>query len=498
MMMKKILKKIFILCSCALPLVSCNDWLNVVSGSQVSADDLFETRSGYYEALTGVYINMGANCYGQNYTWFVNDLTSYPYQQSSTNLMINALQNHLYSSRSDVKTLCENMWRGGYNVIANINIILENMENHQDLFYTSLEYNLIRGELLGLRAYLHFDLMRMFGVSDWSGDNASKLTVPYVTVFDKEPVPQKSYSETEALLLADVNEALSCLQSDPVRGSKPDNFDATVNADGYWNNRTKHLNYYALKALAARIYQWKKDYDTASGYADDVISSVLDKNVVSWLEPGSFAGYTSDDKRDWTFSCEHVFSLEVTGLWDNVSSYLFETSLSSPMRIEADFIDNILYQRQDATGSLAGSEDVRGPVVMMKSVSSGYNCYKLYGSTNYSNEYRNRMPMIRLSEMYYIMAEACIMDGNPSEALALLDEVRSHRGVQSEFPATADAPTELMKEYYREFVNEGQLFYWLKHNNVTSSLFPSFAVTAADLVYPYPDEETSYGRVQEL
>jgi len=55
-----------------------------------------------------------------------------------------------------------------------------------------------------------------------------------------------------------------------------------------------------------------------------------------------------------------------------------------------------------------------------------------------------------------------------------------------------------MREYYKEFLNEGQLIFWLKHKNVQQSLNPSFTVKGTDLTFPYPDEEINYGRVQEL
>ena len=502
--MKKFILKICLIFSGAAGFISCSDWLNVVSSSQITADDLLSDRTGYYEALTGIYLNMGANCYGQNYTWYLQDLTCAPYDLMTSELII-AMQNHRYGSRSDIKSLVESVWQSGYNVIANINLILENIESDRNLFYSDLEYNLIRGELFGLRAYMHFDLIRMFGVADWSGENASKMAVPYVTDFYKEPVPQQSYENTEEMLLSDLENALSCLEGDPVRGEVPDNFSATVNSDGYWNSRSRHLNYYAVEALAARIYQWKKEYATAAEYAQDVIDNTIDQNdafgnkIIEWVDVESFMNALSDDNRDWTFTTEHLFSLEISGLWDNLNSLLFNGTTDNGLSLNAEVVDNTLYPRVDASGSMAGSEDLRGPAMMLKSATGGYQCYKMYGSSSYSESLRNRMPMIKIAEMYYIVAEYCIHDGRPGDALDALDEVRRNRGIEEDFDGSEDASEELMKEYYREFINEGQLFYWLKHNDLSSSpVYSAISVTASDLTYPYPDEELSYGRVQEL
>lgn len=503
---KKIIT-IYLLISGMLCMTSCEDWLNTVSSSQITADDLLSDRTGYYEALTGIYLNMGANCYGDSYTWWLQDMTCMPYVIMAADLHILAMQNHAYGSRTDIKSTVENVWQNGYNVIANINLILKEIDADKGVFYSEVEYNLVKGELLGLRAYVHFDLMRMFGVADWSGENASKMAVPYVTELYKEPVPQKSYAETEKILIDDIENALECLKDDPVRGKISDDFNATANADGYWNYRTRHMNYYAVEALAARVYQWKKEYETAAEYARDVIDNTIDKNdgygnkIVEWTDIESFLNTLEDKNRDWTFSTEHIFSMEISGLWDKVNTKLFESlgNAEGSLRLDGAVIDNILYPRIDDTGSLAGSEDVRGPAMLLKNSSDGYRCYKLYGGSDFSEQFRNRMPMIKIAEMYYIIAEYCINDGRPSDALKALDTVRNHRGIQSTLDGSADPSEELMKEYYREFVNEGQLFYWLKHNNLTEPpYYPQINVSAASLTYPYPDEELSYGRVQEL
>jgi hypothetical protein len=79
-----------------------------------------------------------------------------------------------------------------------------------------------------------------------------------------------------------------------------------------------------------------------------------------------------------------------------------------------------------------------------------------------------------------------------------MDIVRSHRGITSEYPVEVDAAVELNKEYYREFIGEDKLFYFLKYKNVEKSLSETFDLKASDLIYPYPDEEINYGRKQEL
>ena len=58
--MKRILYKIlFVLPLSALVFSSCENWLEASSSSNVEADKLFQTREGFHDALTGIYMNMG-------------------------------------------------------------------------------------------------------------------------------------------------------------------------------------------------------------------------------------------------------------------------------------------------------------------------------------------------------------------------------------------------------------------------------------------------------
>lgn len=39
-------------------LASCGKWLDVTSKSEVDIDDMFDAAEGYYNSVTGVYVNM--------------------------------------------------------------------------------------------------------------------------------------------------------------------------------------------------------------------------------------------------------------------------------------------------------------------------------------------------------------------------------------------------------------------------------------------------------
>ena len=476
---------------------SCDEWLSATSSMEIPSDKLFSTRGGFQDALSGIYIAMGEDdAYGKYYTWFANDLAAYPYVAISE-LAPAAWQTHNYTHKT-VKSEIASMWLKGYNIIAGINKILSELEVRCDVITSDVEYRLMKGELLALRAYIHFDLMRMFGIPDWTGENAFKLTIPYVTVYSKEPVQQKSYAATAELLMWDIESALELLEDvDPVKGVVSDDFATTINDNGFWNNRTTHLNYYAVKALAARVYQWNNDTETAARYAGEVIDEVFANDVVSWVDAEEILLSVSNDSKDWSFSCEHIFSLQISELYSKVYQIVLGNAPLYALYVYENLVSGILFPILQ-NGLTSGAEDIRGTALHLKYSGGGYLCYKLYGSSSYKAAYRNRMPMIKISEMYYMVAENHIARGENAEAIAALDQVRKNRGIKDELPADTDPMDELMKEYYREFISEGQLFYWLKHKGVNSSLSNEFSVKASDLVYPYPEDEINYGRKQEL
>jgi hypothetical protein len=114
---------------------------------------------------------------------------------------------------------------------------------------------------------------------------------------------------------------------------------------------------------------------------------------------------------------------------------------------------------------------------------------------------RNKMPVIRLSEMYYIAAEARLTVDLP-QSIQLLNTVRKSRGIVQDIPVNADLATvsgEITKEYRKDFVQEGQLFFYYKRKGFAS--FPGLptAIPGNDGIYmiPFPDSEMEFGNREQ-
>ena len=111
------------------------------------------------------------------------------------------------------------------------------------------------------------------------------------------------------------------------------------------------------------------------------------------------------------------------------------------------------------------------------------------------------LPLIRLSEVYYIAAE-CRMEAGPDydKALALeyLNTVRRHRGIAEaeELPfnlTDQQVKDEIYKEYRKEFVGEGQIFFYYKRKGMETIPGYNGEMTDLEYQYPMPDDEIALG-----
>lgn len=111
------------------------------------------------------------------------------------------------------------------------------------------------------------------------------------------------------------------------------------------------------------------------------------------------------------------------------------------------------------------------------------------------------VPMLKISEMYLILAE-CNLNGieTRENALSLLNTIKQKRG-EAALPATATTQTlwnELTHEYVCDFRGEGQLFYYYKRRNLRAVDDGNYngntvSVPASAYVLPLPDYEKQFG-----
>lgn len=480
MMKNKIyrLSVILILASALLSMASCNNWLDVKPKTEEEAEKLFSTMDGFKSALAGVYIGLcQSDLYGREMTYGMVGILGQEWSDGATlgssYSAYSYLLNYNYE-QSASKVLIDAVWNKMYESIANVNTLIQYTELKKEVLGDY--YGVVRGEALALRAYIHFDLLRLFAPYDFEAD--AKAAIPYVLDAKPAIAPQLTPAKFVELAMADVNAALDLLKEDPIYTGN----DVSGMDNGYLANRNFHLNYYAVLGLKARIALYAKDLTTAYQAAHEVILAQQEKGLFPWIKTEDITT-TEVNLRDRTFSSEHLFAFNTTKLEEYIKGYFreFSTPLMERLRpgelYEADDYRTAFYE------TYGGFADVMTKFWQLDKVS-------VSGQGMVSPK-RDRMPAIRIAEMYYIEAEV-LKETDLNAALDALNTLRMHRGLEGLKNLTKEElQQELEKEYYREFIGEGQVFFYHKRMNTKM-----IATANAVYVLPMPDDEIDLGQRQ--
>jgi hypothetical protein len=475
------------LCLSILFFASCKKWLNVKPESQVSAEQLFSTQTGFEEALNGVYTRCSQGGeYGNELTFGFLDVLAQNYSIPAQDYQ-SYLQTSIYNY-GDINFVSrkDTVWSGLYNAIANCNLILANIENGQKLL-SAVDYGLIKGEALGMRGYLHFDLLRMFAPS--YANNPSAPAIPYITDFSDKVTPLSTVSGALALIIKDLDSAKGLLKPvDPILSSgyvvgysSDPGATEQSNSSLFQQSRRTRLNYYAVCGALARAYLYMGDQADALSNALEVINS----QKFPWTNAADFIS-ANPATIDRVMYKELLFYWYIPSMWLPLQSR-FEDVTGSYISAGGGAS---LYQ----TGGVGGS-DLRykqwfNPI--SDASGSRLDLVKYTDSTLAPLV----APALRLSEMYYIAAE-CSYDANPAQATAYVDSVRFHRGIGVTMSASnkQDFMNQLVQEARKEFYGEGQIFYMYKRLNIPIVAPSGLSYPASNSIFvlPLPNDEIEFG-----
>ena len=464
---------------------SCNDWLDVSPKTQIKSDDNFSTEQGFKDALTGVYLLMAStNIYGQELTYGMLDAMAQYYTGMATNnpYQYDAVFDY---HNATVEGRIGNAWSQFFTALANDNELINRLNETEPAMFAGRNYHLIRGEAYGLRAFLHFDLARLWGQS--YAVNPQHKCVPYLTGLSADVTPLSTVEEVLTKCLADLDVAEQALASDPVTGAEDNTADTS-----YERDRSLKMNYYAVRLLQARIHLYMGHYAEALAAAQTVIDQ-----TTFYFTPDGEINVAESARRNRIFSEELVFALYDTSLRTRYSTYFTSDNQSSLIMTEQSY--QAIYELFNA----GFSGDYRY-AYQTQELDGKYYSTKYMQPTSGDTRYMFRIPLMRLSEAYYIAAECQLKQNHDvAAALQLLNTVRSHRNLTDPVSSTLsedDAMQEVWKEYAKEFMCEGQLYFFYKRLNYDQIPIPtavgntvSYNYQQPDYVFPLPDNEIEYG-----
>jgi hypothetical protein len=443
-----------------IPLMAgCENFLDIRPKSEVLEKEIFSDDEKTEDALYGIYGQLGGNAVffgggsGDSFLGVAGDL------MSGNTHIVSAAQTglaHFSHARWNIKQaidLAEPIWKEYYSVIGHVNNIINHFDEGEvaEMKYGDLYY----GEALALRAWLHFNLLQYFAVDISSSNAAAKArAIPYVTRYSFAITPFSSVEDIYGYIIDDLTKAEALTVADEqLLGYPRDNV-----ADGFTSCRILHLNHYAVQAMLARVYFHKGDMINAAKYA----KMVIDSEKFPLMTPQEMANYVCGELH----LKETVFGVWSEKFTTNCKNYYNPNSNISLLVMASDLA--LLYGDK---GPEPG-EDIRfREGVWFYTSSDGYRMSKMVTpernmvGSDYVGQSIAGANVIRIPEMYYIMAEA-LLESDRDLATEYIDQVIESRGMvgiadrpEGENMLTAE---HIYRERRKEFYGEGMQWFNMK------------------------------------
>lgn len=448
---------------------SCSDWFDVSPKTDLKADDLFSSESGFQSALTGIYLEMtSSSTYGSTMSFGLLDQLAQEYDYVPSGVTdISAIYRFSTGNAYGSKQLISSAWLGEYNIIANCNNLLKWLDAKGDkVLVDANERSMMRGEALAVRAFCHFDLLRAWGPTGMLADSTvlSQKAIPYRTVADNSKQPRLTARDVLNHIVADLEQARSLLSYE--KGSKLTDSD-----------RRFRFNYYAVTALLARASAYLSEKEKAVEYAKEVIDNCgLQLQTSNQNDP-------------------ILFSECLVGL----NLYKMDTELSGYWATADKFTTQLVISQQKFNALFEVSGSRRDDFRSKSSAFYTYDTQQLDLSKKYTTNSNAVIPLIRLPEMYYIICE-CTSD--MQQARSSINQVRNRRGysasLNEKFTDDEGRLNAINKEYRKEFYAEGQYWFFLKAHGITTIPYATdVQLSPENFVFPLPDNEVQYGWTED-
>ena len=434
----------------ALLLGSCSDLLDVQPRQSIDSADALTTREGINAAVTNVYTYLKAQViYGR-------DLLAIAEALADDSRIINRAGGRFVNEGQNVPNNHLGGWGTYYAAINNINLILNALPSSP---FTEAERVSLQGEIKFLRALFYFNLVRIYAFDPKVAiATLDKGGVPLMLTGVNSPeqvqYPSRaSVAEVYTQIYADLTDAV-----------------ATAPTTGGPNRATKA----AAQALFARVALYNEDYANAIRYATDALASGV----------GRFVG-TTDYVAAWRSNSHPESIFEVLFQTRQESLGVNNSLQSAYTTIESVAQANSLAALRPTTLPPAnGWGSVVPTTALLALYQTGDVRRQLYqDGLNRSNTtvtestkflgksgviYMDNVPVIRVSELYLIRAEA-IARSNGDQALALADvnRIRTRAGLTALANLTnAQLQTEITLQRRLELAFEGHRWFDLKRRGL--------------------------------
>lgn len=508
-MRRKIYTAVISLAVAAMALPSCSKWLDLYPVDEIKEEYLFETGDGYRTALNGIYRKMATfDLYGSNLTWGLVDAWGQAYYlgkapDSGGGKAMKKISGLDFRNMELVPTT-NAMWNAAWNVVANCNNLAQHAAAADStLFYgREAERQMIYGEAVGIRAFVQFDMLRIYAPAPSFNGYAedARTFIPYVNVYPSYINDHRTVTYCLEQIIKDLKEAQAIMEKvdeDAEMSSKRFSI-LPVGQSQFLGSRGFRLNYCAITAELARVYLYAGK--NAEAYAEA-------KKLIDINDENSYFTFTSRYSAE-SKGNKKLWNDVIFGLYSPTELVEWDQEINHGSDGKSDYEQYYLCLDSDVADELYGDEKDSDYRFRYQLESKYYGYYyrplKYYKQEPADDGEVNNLliPMIRMSEIYYIAAES-IYDSAPEEAKEYIARIKSGRGISSSIynetldgiASKSDFINLIVNDARREFLGEGQIFYMYKRLMMTMPSSDPYddpvRITEDTAVLPLPDSETS-------
>lgn len=451
-------KNIFLATAMTAMLSSCgNDFLELEPHQQIRDNVAIEKVDDIATAVTGVYYWMGSSSFLGRNLIAIPDVASDNVRH--TNATTHLRPFYIYTYQPNTGEL-SNLWQVAYKIIDHSSRIIEKatplLANATKADSAVINNGL--SQAYALRGYATFALTNMFALPY----NDANLGTEGVVLVEQ---PIQSFQKVSRATLGETYEYIT------------EQFEKAAEAAkgaSAITNKHFYLNSEAIAAMQARVALYKGEYEQAKAFAKQAIGNVATETRIAT-----------------TVTAYNEMFDKLSGSAED----LFLIAKSNDDNLSANSLNTLYYNYgvgvSDELAALYADTDVR------KGKMTTYASSRYFGGGKYAESVTN-VPVIRLPEMYLIVAECEAMAGNAqASAEALYQVAKRNTAITSpaDLPSSIDELKSFIRdERRRELFQEGHRLFDARRLGETITVAGGVKVlNNGTSLYPIPLDEINSG-----
>lgn len=446
--MKKTIYAILLLLTAA----SCDKWFEVEpKGGGTSGTGVFDNEASFRDYMNGIYADLRSEAlYGSNLTLGGVEFLSQTFTPDASAAAFAKMD---FSGAMGQK-IAREAYARLYAAIYRCNDILELFEAKRDVLFVAGSREMMKAEARALRAFLHFELVRLFSPAQSVKADASLIR--WVDGTHSAGTEMTTAQLTERIITE-----LKAAADELVR------YDPIVTGVGYDDNtligtapvsRVWKFNYYACLAVRARALMSQA---TAASYGEayGLLTTIIDE--------GGYAFVRTISATDYSFSAEYIFALPSNEKGFSALSEEFFApggrgiTLAPKMSVEELDPDDRRRNWLDSDRTMRTK----------------------FAPTSKLDKWNTTpgIPMVKIGEVYLLAAEAAAESNDLEAGIARFNDFMKERNSEAlQLPASAtivELEKAIDRQYRYEFMGEGVRFHYCKRLNQEVTAYDGTSIT---------------------